>query len=302
MGRRQKPRYNESHRYRLDDDEAKWLGLEVNKTKRYRLKKDQEDKLLGSYESNLKRLFFDIETSRYLVESWRIGSKVNLNYQDVVELPKIICISYKWEGEDKVHHLHWDKNQCDKKMIQKFSKVLNEADEVVAHNGDNFDIKTIRGRAVYHRVKMKPKYRSYDTLKKSRASFNLPNHKLDTIAKYLGVGAKYQHRGLVMWQEVMAGDKEALKEMIEYCDIDVVILESVYRVMKNYTSLNTHEGVHDGGMKYSCKSCGEDEMLNLNKNNVTPSGTIKREMKCLSCGYTYDISNRSYMYFLEGRK
>ena len=57
---------------------------------------------------------------------------------------KIICISYKWQYEDKVRTLKWNpETLCDKQMIEEFIKVLGRADEVCGHNGDRFDMKTI---------------------------------------------------------------------------------------------------------------------------------------------------------------
>jgi DNA polymerase elongation subunit (family B) len=46
--------------------------------------------------------------------------------------------------------LTWDKKQSDKAMIKAFLKVMAQADEIVAHNGDKFDLKWLRTRALLH--------------------------------------------------------------------------------------------------------------------------------------------------------
>ena len=48
-----------------------------------------------------------------------------------------------------------------KKLIKEFIKILGEADEIVAHNGDRFDIKEIRTRAIQTTNLMFPHYRTF---------------------------------------------------------------------------------------------------------------------------------------------
>lgn len=290
---------NKVRRYRLKPSIAKKIGCKLNKSNRYRLTKQQEKNYLKLCMSKpIKRLFFDIETSPMICYTWRTGWKINIHTDNIIEDWKVICISYKWQHEDKVHNLSWDENKCDKKMLKDFIKIANEADELIAHNGDRFDIKKIRTRCIFHRIPMFPKYRTLDTLKKAKSGFNFNSNRLDYIAKFLGVGAKLQHEGFNMWVKCMQGDKQALKDMIEYCDMDIIVLEDVYTVLENYILNNTHTGVHDGRLKHSCPSCGSNEST-LFKNAVTAKGTVKRVMECNSCDYTYEISNTAFRNMLE---
>jgi DNA polymerase III epsilon subunit-like protein len=194
--------------------------------------------------------------------------------------------------------LSWDNNQCDKQLLIDFLKVANTADEIIAHNGDRFDIKWLRTRCIFHRVPMFPAYRTLDTLKKAKAHFNFPNNKLDTIVQFLGVGAKVKHDGFSMWKKCMEGDKEALKAMVYYCEGDIVALEDAYFVMQNYIKNNTHVGAHNGKLKAGCPTCGSED-VSLLKNNFTALGTIKRQMECNPCGYVYETSNSNWRNFLE---
>lgn len=289
---------NSKNRYRMNDYAARKIGLVPNKSQRYRLNKKQKQEFFNLDQESIKRLFFDIETSPMIVYSWRTGYKLNIPTDNIIQDWKIICISYKWEGEDKVHNLRWDKNQCDKKMLIDFIKIMNKADECIAHNGDRFDIKKIRTRCVYHRIPMFPKYRSLDTLKKARSGFNFNSNRLDYIAQFLGVGAKLKHEGFPMWVKCLEGDKEALDNMVEYCDMDIIVLEDVFSVLQNYTLNNTHTGAHNGKLKASCPNCGSED-ISLLKNNFTAKGTIKRMMECNSCGYNYETTNTAWRQFLE---
>ena len=232
---------NKERRYRLNNVEVQKLGLQFNTHNKYRLSKSQELQLIKLRENThqIKRLFFDIETSPNIVYSWRIGYNLTIHPQDIIDERKIICISYNWEDEDKIHTLTWDKNQCDKKMLIDFLKVANTSDELIAHNGDRFDIKWIRTRCIFHRIPMFPNYKTLDTLKKAKSGFNFNSNKLDYIAQFLGVGAKVQHRGFDMWKDVLNNSKEAMKEMVTYCEGDIIVLKDVFLTMQNYIKPNT---------------------------------------------------------------
>ena len=286
-------------RYRMNPMIAQKIGLTINKSNRYRLTKIQESKYLGLDLQPVKRLFFDIETSRmtFVLKDWQVKWERRLSYEDVTEESKIICISYKWQNEDKIKHLSWDKDLCDKKLIQDFLEIMNEADEVIGHNGDRFDIKKVRTRAIYHRIPMRAKIRTLDTLKKAKSGFSFPNNKLDTIAKFLGVGAKIDHEGIKMWDKVENGDNDALNDMLKYCDMDVQVLEDVYTVMETYIQQNLHTGTLNGGRKCDCPSCGS-ENIEYSKLIVTSLGTPKRLMTCKTCTHAFETSNSAYRLFL----
>jgi DNA polymerase elongation subunit (family B) len=105
-----------------------------------------------------KVLIYDIETSYNIVSAWRVGYKVMLPHYSVIKERAIICVSYKWLGEDEVYNLSWDKNQCDKFLLEQFIEVMNEADVLVAHNGDRFDLPWMKTRALKHDLEMLPTY------------------------------------------------------------------------------------------------------------------------------------------------
>ena len=289
-----------SNRYRLKDKEVELLGLIKNRDNKYRLNPSDERLLfrMRTNQTGIKRLFFDIETSPNVVYSWRIGYNLTITPDNIIDERKIICISYKWENSDKIYSLSWDKNQCDRQMLIDFIEQANQADELIAHNGDRFDIKWIRTRCIFHRIPMFPQYKTLDTLKKAKNGFNFNSNKLDYIAQFLGVGAKVKHSGFDMWKNVMKGDPDAMNEMVNYCEGDIIVLEDVYFTMQNYIKTNTHNGVINNNLKYSCPSCGS-EHSELIKNNVTAAGTIKRLMQCTDCDYNFEINNASYILKLK---
>jgi hypothetical protein len=251
----------------------------------------------------LKRLFADIETSFVYAPVWRAGEQY-ISPMNIKGEVKIICISYKWQYENEVHTLTWDENQDDKQLLKKFIKILGEADEVIGHNFDRFDLRQIRTRAIRQGVLMYPKYRTLDTLKKARKYFSFMSNKLDYLGRVLEVGRKLDHEGLGLWKRVQEGDSkdlrsDALKEMVSYCEQDVILLEDVFNVVQPYIDHNTNHAVLKHGLhgKWRCPNCSSED-VNLSHTDATPVGYIKRHMRCNTCKQTYHVSNRTYQQFI----
>lgn len=248
---------------------------------------------------SIKRLFFDIETSYITFRGWRTGEQY-VTHTNIVTDKKIICICYKWQYEDEIHTLKWNDKQDDKQMLKDFIKVLGQADEIVGHNGDRFDIKEIRTRAIQQGVLMFPKYRTLDTLKKARKYFNFHSNKLDYLGEVLNVGRKLDHEGFKMWVDIVENkSKSQLNKMIDYCKQDVVLLEDVFHVLSPYIDHNTNFAVTNGGLadKWKCPECAS-ENVQFHHMDTTAMGYIKRYMKC-KCKKQYHISNRTYLNYLK---
>ena len=245
-----------------------------------------------------KRLFYDIETSYNIVKAWRIGFNINLNMDDIIQERAIITIAYKWEGEEDVTVLSWNKG-CDKEIIEDFVKVMAEADELVGHNVDRYDTKFIMARALKHNIPVLPKYQSTDTLKLAKKHFMLNSNKLDYIAQYLGIGHKTKHRGMEMWDDIiLRNDPQALEEMIEYNVQDVFLTEQVYHKLMEYSLPKINHASKQTGDKHTCPQCGSNH-AELHKTYISSSGTKTRLMNCLNCSTNFTINNTNYTKFYE---
>jgi predicted PolB exonuclease-like 3'-5' exonuclease len=173
-------------------------------------------------------LFFDIETSPNIGIFWRAGFKLNIGYENITQERKIICICYKWEGQKKVYSLTWDENACDKKMLQDFIKIANEADELVGHNGDRYDLPFLRTRCLFHDIDMFPTYTTIDTLKIAKNKFAFNSNRLDYISKFLGHTGKIK-TNFQMWMDItLRNCRKTLGKMVVYCKGDVRELEFVF--------------------------------------------------------------------------
>jgi uncharacterized protein YprB with RNaseH-like and TPR domain len=234
-----------------------------------------------------KRLFFDIETSPNVVLSWNVGYKINLSYDNIIKERAIICICYKWEGEDKTYGITWNDGD-DYELLSKFITIANTADEIVAHNGDNFDIKWLRARAIKHGLIMRPKYDSIDTLKLSRSGFRFNSNRLDYLGKYLGLKGKTE-TNYDLWKDIiLKNDKKALNLMVDYCKRDVELLEKVHAKLNPYVKHKYNYAVANEKPKCNCPECGSDNYIKAGI-RVSAAGTRQQKIQCLDCYKFYSI-------------
>jgi DNA polymerase elongation subunit (family B) len=247
----------------------------------------------------IKRLFFDIETGYYTlkIKAFQLKNYIKYFNPDTIEKDKeIICISYKWQYDDKVHTVDFRKGE--KQMLKKFIKVLGEADEIIGHNIDNFDVKELRARCIRYGVLMFPTYRTLDTLKKAKQYFRFASNKLDYIGKFLNVGKKLDHAGFELWEQCIDDrDDKAINEMIAYCENDVILTEDAYSVLSPYLYHNTNYAVLSGGKKWECPECAGND-VEFYKAYTTAMGVVRRNMKCRDCNTQYRVSNRTYLKML----
>lgn len=241
----------------------------------------------------IKRLFVDIETSPNIGYFWKPGHNINIPAENILEEAKIITICYKWQGGNVVNSLTWDKEMNDASMLKKFIPIILMADEVIAHNGDRFDLPWIRTRCIFHRIRIPAQLPSVDTLKQARSGFRFNSNRLDYLGGYLGRGNKEQTGGFKLWKDVMKGDKRALADMVNYCKRDVNLLESVYLDLYEYTKPTSHVGVLSGGYKHDCPKCGSKN-TKRNKKSTTSMGTNRVQCLCGDCKSYFTMSEATF--------
>lgn len=237
----------------------------------------------------IRRLFWDIETSPNVVYSWRIGFNINLSHENILSERKVICIGFKWEGERNVRVLRWDRNHDDKQMLREFLEVANEADELVAHYGNGFDLPWFRTRCIIHGFEPIPLYKTVDTKAISSKHFYFNSNKLDYLGHILGYGRKNE-TDFQLWIDVLNDKPGALDYMCRYCGRDITLLERVWKRFSCYVKPRSHAGVMLGMEKWTCPHCASDHVV-VHKRRVTSSGTVQHQMVCAKCGGYYTISD-----------
>lgn len=240
----------------------------------------------------MNRLFLDLETSPNVVLSWRVGYDIRIDCDNIIKERAIICAGYKWEGDKAARCVVWDKNQNDAALIHEVIGLLEDADEVVMHNGDKFDLPWVMARAAFHGTFLPP-VKTVDTLQWARRKFNFNSNKLDYIAKYLGIGGKLKTE-FGLWKDIcLNSDPKALATMVEYCKRDVELLETVYHRLAKFMPAKTHVGVMAGNDKWTCPVDGSTN-VHMNKRKITATGTVFYIMQCKDCGKYYQINAKAF--------
>lgn len=177
-----------------------------------------------------KILFFDLETAG-----------VNALKSD---LGFVICFGYKWADEDEAHCLTIDKKSLrkfsDYKLLQKASKIFEQADLVVAHYGSVFDRRYLQGRLLINNLPPIPQTKMRDTKFIASSAANFSSNRLGYLAKILKLENRKLSNGWPEnWMQVMQGDMEALEELKEYCIGDVLCLEELYYRLRPFDNAHT---------------------------------------------------------------
>lgn len=244
-----------------------------------------ENPLIKDPDYKHKILLFDIESTPIISYNWGIWQ------QDAIEVKEewyILCFAYKWLGESKVHIIslpdfkgYAKDKKNDFKVVEKLWELFNEAEVIIAHNGDNFDIKKANARFIFHGLDSPSPYKAVNTLKIARRYFKFDSNKLDYLGQYLKLGRKLPHTGKHLWFGCMDGDDKSWKLMKEYNKQDVILLEKVYRKLRSWDKTSPNMNLILGGM-INCRVCGS---LHTRKEGTRKRlGGLIQEYSCNNCG------------------
>src|ERR1019366_3081154 len=89
--------------------------------------------------------------------------------------------------------------ESDKALVKELWRMMNDADIIIAHNGDGFDIKKSNARFIIHGLLPPATYKTIDTLKIARRHFKFGSNKLNDLGVTLGLGKKLPHTGAHLW-------------------------------------------------------------------------------------------------------
>ena len=229
----------------------------------------------------MKVLLWDIETAPIQACVWGLFQQ-DIHHDSIIHDWFVICASYKWLDEKEVHAVSVGKKfRDDKKVIQALYQVLCEADVIVGHNGDAFDLKKFNARAIFHGLPPIPHKQTVDTLKTARRHFKFTSNRLDYLGQFLGVGKKMDTpKGL--WMRALFGDREAIDTMVRYCKQDVLLLEKVYHKLRPHMRNHPNHNLYSPKEEKCCPKCGNERLRKSGfKYQMT---TMRRQYQCLSCG------------------
>jgi DNA polymerase elongation subunit (family B) len=227
----------------------------------------------------LKVLIYDLENTPNVSYTW------GKYEQDVIAFKQewyMLSWSAKWLGGQQItkgliDYPNFKKDKRDDKaLVTDLWKFFNEADVLIAHNGDRFDQKKSNARFIKHGLTPPSPYKTIDTLKIARRYFSFNSNKLDDLGEYLDVGRKVKTGGFDLWLGCMDGDEESWRLMKKYNKQDVLLLERIYQKLKPWIQNHPTDNFED------CPNCGSK---NLIKQGIKLTRTGKKQqLRCLDCG------------------
>ena len=238
-----------------------------------------------------KILLLDIETKPMLSYVWRLFDEQG-GIAMLKEDWSILSWAAKWHdpaGKIKYPIMYMDQRTAknienEKEILEGMWKLLDEADIVIGHNSDKFDLKKLNARFAIHGMEPPSSYRKIDTLKIARKHFAFSSNKLEYLAEILGCKLKKLTKrvfnGFELWRECLAKNKKAWIEMEKYNKQDVLVLEEVYKKLIPWDSSVNFNTYHDGE-EHVC-SCGGTSFLK--RGFATTNNGRYQRYRCNNCG------------------
>lgn len=231
-----------------------------------------------------KILILDIETAPLLVRCYGLWQQ-NISTGFIVKDWYMLSFAAKWAGEKKVYYKDTRDTHENDYEVAKFAwDLMDQADIIVGHNSDRFDLKKLNTRFLKHNIKPLGKKKTIDTLKIAKRYFAMTSNKLDFIAKFLGVEGKRKSKKYSqqdMWNACCEGELDAFKENEKYNIQDIRVTEDVFDALKRWDeSLNFQAYTQMAQCICGCKDFYKDGF------SYTKTGAFQR-YRCKDCDKTF---------------
>lgn len=199
-------------------------------------------------DNKTKVLFFDIENTPILGHAWGMYEQ---NLLTVVKDNELLSFAWCW-NDGKIFVM--SRRLFSERQLAKFLwKLFDEADVIIGHNGDSFDIKMANQYFLKHGLTAPSPYKSVDTKKIAKRYFRFAQNKLDYLAQFMFKEKKIS-TNLDLWLRCMAGESKAFLEMEKYNIHDVVLLRKVYDKLKGWHTGHPNTNLYSG-TSHQCPVC-----------------------------------------------
>jgi len=257
-----------------------------DRTYQQQLTYDTRNSIMEKINTSAKVLILDIETAPINAYVWGIWNQ-NIGTHQIQSDWFCLTWAAKWLFEDKVYSAKLKPkevlDQDDKRIIEGIWKLVNEADIVIAHNGEKFDMPKLNSRFIINGLNPPLPYQQIDTLKHIRRQFGFTSNKLDYVNKLLNLERK-KETNFELWERCMKGNANALSEMEAYNVQDVRILEETYLLIRAWIKPHPNMGLFILDEKeHRCPNCGSNDLTAEGKMYYTSANAYEL-MRCSNCG------------------
>jgi len=258
---------------------CKEFNIKESTVERYKLEK----RFINTRQPKI--LLLDIETARMWVGVWQTG-KQYVGYHQIIKDWFILGWSCKWLFDFKVYSDFVTPKEAierdDDRVCHSIWKMIEDADIVITHNGNSFDLPKINTRYIANKILPNSSFNSIDTCRASKKHFSFSSNALNYLGRYLlrkeKLNTNYQ-----LWIDCEQGNEKQLKYMQVYCDEDVSLLEEVYLELRPYIKSHPNLGVLMGSEEPCCPNCGSFDIDDTDSYYTTPQNMYV-SVRCNGCG------------------
>jgi len=197
-------------------------------------------------------LVYDIETS-YNIGAY-FGKKFKVNINRLLRHWHLITVAYMWvevnedgtltPGEVGLITQRDDPNytvgsEDDSWIAKRMHRLFDQADILIAHYGDAFDLKKVNSRIFYHGLGPYSWVQTIDTKAEFSRHFGEASNSLGDLVEHFDISEKLDPGGFPLWVRIIEdGDDESWKTMEDYNIQDVVALFKLYLRLRPWIGQN----------------------------------------------------------------
>lgn len=244
--------------------------------------------------NDLKICYLDTELAFSIFYAYYQKKPQFLQAKNIKHHKFMPCAAWAWEHEKSLYSVSIldDKKRFkfnhrdDLHVAQKLFDVLQDADVIIGHNIDDFDMKEINTIFIKHRLGVLPAIKTIDTLKVARKYFRFEGNKLSELAAFFNVEGKDNQPD---WQAVADGDVKALEYSEKYCKQDVKVLKKIFPFLRPF--IRNFPTVPKNNRPEYCECCGSK----LLKNHGTRFNgrSFYLDIRCLECKHPHPVKVKS---------
>jgi hypothetical protein len=226
-------------------------------------------------------LLLDIETLPMVGYFWDVH-EIEIRPEQIIKDWCILSWSAKWLTDNKIMSNILTPEEVssrdDKRLMEGFWKLLDEAQIVIGQNCKKFDLKKLNSRFFFNGMYPPSSYKVIDTLLAARTIFGETFNNLDTLAKKMGFSGKIK-TDFSLWTECDNSNPKSLDKMRKYNEHDVELLEAVYLKMRPWIPNHPNFTIYE-------KVIGRCPMCFGNYENIGAYTAAKKqydEFRCTQC-------------------
>jgi len=275
---------------------AKALGM---KKEEFETLHDKAKKVFNDQAREPKLLFYDSEISEIIGGFYAPLYETHTTYDRVIQDWFIISAQWSW-GDGKVESFSVAKNlelyhkhfstpikdlkkipDFDEAVVKKIHALFSEADIIIFHNGDKFDMKKFNARAAQYGLDPIPETKTIDTLKIARKYFSFTSNKLGDLCEILNVKYRKLSPRQGDFFAAATGDISAVKRIEKYGKGDIPTLRDIYKKLRPYAKTHPNMNLYCN-TECNCPKCSSPNLEKRGERYLANSRV--QRYKCKDCG------------------